>query len=369
MAAKTEAVAHGNRDFSVARFVGDEIQIAPFIGIVQVDRRRDEIALDRQSRDDGFNAAAGAQEMAQFALGLTDGDALGVVAEGGLDCLGLGEISQRCAGAVGVDVIDVIGAERGIAQRQLHRPTRAAALFIGGGDVIGIAAHAVTDQFAIDACAAGLGVFVFFEDHHAGAFAHDKTVAGLIPWPARSLWIIVARRERAGGTETSHAQFAQSRFRTTGDHHIRLIVLDISPGITDGVGPGSARRRDGGVWTVDAEEDRHVSAGGVHHQARHGERADPAHTARDEDLVLLFKRLDATDSAADDHTTAIAIGFVEIEAGIVDGTNGRRDAKLAESVEPLGLERVGGEFRDIVLLEIEVGAFTAKAGRRWDPIG
>ncbi len=66
----------------VAGLVGDVIQIALGIGVVEVDRGGDQIALDGQGADDGFDAAAGAQEVAQFALGGADGELFGVIAEG-----------------------------------------------------------------------------------------------------------------------------------------------------------------------------------------------------------------------------------------------------------------------------------------------
>ena len=56
--------------------------------------------------DDRFDAAAGAEQVAELALGGADGELVGVLAEGGLDGLGLGHVAQRRAGAVGVDVID-----------------------------------------------------------------------------------------------------------------------------------------------------------------------------------------------------------------------------------------------------------------------
>ena len=65
MSAETKAVAHGDCDAAFAGFVGDEVQIAFGVRIVQVDRGRDHVALNDQGTDDGFHAAAGAQEVAE----------------------------------------------------------------------------------------------------------------------------------------------------------------------------------------------------------------------------------------------------------------------------------------------------------------
>ena len=51
--------------------------------------------------------------MADHALGAADGQLAGVVAEDLLDGQGLGGVAQLGAGAVGVDVIDVVGIECG----------------------------------------------------------------------------------------------------------------------------------------------------------------------------------------------------------------------------------------------------------------
>ena len=101
---------------------GDVVEVALGIGLVEIDRGRDQIAVDGQGRDDRFHAAAGAEQMAELALGGADGQLFGVVAEGGLDGLGLGQVAQRRAGAVGVDVIDVIGVDAGILAGPVSSP-------------------------------------------------------------------------------------------------------------------------------------------------------------------------------------------------------------------------------------------------------
>ena len=57
---------------------------------------------------------------------------------------------------------------------------RAIAVRRGRGDVVGVARHAVADQFGIDFRAALLGVLVFLQHHDAGALAHHEAVAILV---------------------------------------------------------------------------------------------------------------------------------------------------------------------------------------------
>ena len=47
----------------------------------------------------------------------------------------------------------------------------------GCGDMVGIGAHPVADDLGVDPGAALVGVLQLFQDHDAGAFAHDEAVA------------------------------------------------------------------------------------------------------------------------------------------------------------------------------------------------
>ena len=46
------------------------------------------------------------------------------------------------------------------------------------GNVVSVAAHAVTHQLGEDGSAAPLGKLQIFKDQNAGAFANDETIAG-----------------------------------------------------------------------------------------------------------------------------------------------------------------------------------------------
>src|SRR3546814_13572491 len=77
------------------------------------------------------------------------------------------------------------------------------------GDVIGIARHAIADDFSIDRRAAALGMLKFLKHDDAGALAHDETVAALVPRPRAGLRVVVeAGRQRAGSGKTGHAERA-----------------------------------------------------------------------------------------------------------------------------------------------------------------
>ena len=95
-------------DLRLAGGVGDVVEVALVVGVVEVERGRDDAVVDGHGADDQLDAAGGAQQVAGGALGGGDHQAVvGVVAEGLLDGLGLGQVAQFGAGAVGVDVVDV----------------------------------------------------------------------------------------------------------------------------------------------------------------------------------------------------------------------------------------------------------------------
>ncbi len=67
---------------------------------------------DGQGADGGLDGAGGAEEVAGHRLGGTDDEAVFcVVAEDGLDGLGLADVADAGRGAVGVDVIDFAGID------------------------------------------------------------------------------------------------------------------------------------------------------------------------------------------------------------------------------------------------------------------
>ena len=97
-----------------------------------------------------------------------------------LDRLQLDLVAERRRGAVGVDVVDVGGANAGALERRRHAAVGAVAVLGRRGDVVGVARQAVADDLGIDLGAARLGVLVFLEHDDAGALAHDEAVAVLV---------------------------------------------------------------------------------------------------------------------------------------------------------------------------------------------
>src|SRR5579859_6189310 len=104
VAAEAEAVGDGPPYPHLARRVRHVIEIAGRIGSAKVDGGMDDARLDAHHGGDQLDAAAGAEQVADHALGAANGKLAGVGAEDPLDGAGLGGVAELGAGAVGVDV-------------------------------------------------------------------------------------------------------------------------------------------------------------------------------------------------------------------------------------------------------------------------
>ena len=92
-------------------FVRDVVEVALRVGVVEVDRRRQDPVADRQQADDRLDAPGSRDQVAHHALGAGDRHLVGRLPERFLDGQGLDRVVDRRAGAVGVDVVDVRGVE------------------------------------------------------------------------------------------------------------------------------------------------------------------------------------------------------------------------------------------------------------------
>ncbi len=86
-------------------------------------------------------------------------------------------------------------------------------------------------------------MFVFFEHHHARAFAHHEAVAILVVGTRGLFRRVVERcRQSTAGIEARDAEAADRRLRAAGDHDIRIAKHNETRGIADSVRAGRAGR-------------------------------------------------------------------------------------------------------------------------------
>src|SRR6202012_5949869 len=101
--------------------------------------------------------------------------------------------------------------------------------------VKGVGGEAVTDDLSEDLCAACLGELEVFEDEDACAFADDKSVPVLVEGKRGVGGIVIARRERTHGSETSNTERGNGGFGAAGDHGVGIAALDETEGVADSV--------------------------------------------------------------------------------------------------------------------------------------
>src|SRR5947207_742783 len=152
VAAEAEGVGHGVLEAraGAAGDVGDVVEVAFGVGFVVVDGGGQVAAGEGEGGDDQFDAAGGAQGVADGGFGGGDGEFFGGGSEDLFDGFGFGEIAQFGGGAVGVDVADLFGVDFGFADGVGHGGGGAGAVFIGGGDVAGVAGGADANEFGGD---------------------------------------------------------------------------------------------------------------------------------------------------------------------------------------------------------------------------
>ena len=266
-------------------------------------------------------------------------------------------VAERRRGAVGVDVIDVLGVGPGPFQRRFHAPLGAAAVFRRRGNVMGVAGQAEADDLGHDIGAAGLGVLQLFEHQGPGPVAHDEAVAVLVPGPGRLLRSVVeARRQRPGGAEPGHAEPAYGGLGAAGDHHVGIFQHDKPGRVADRMRPGGTRRDDGMVGALEPESDRHVSRHQVDQAGGNEKRADAPDVAAFDQHRVLGDLVQAADARADHDPGAhlVFLGFRR-PAGIGDRLDRRRQTVDDEIVHAplilrrhpvIGVEQPFGRFAD-----------------------
>jgi len=174
VAAEAEGVVQGYADFLLAGDVGDVVEVALGVGVVEIDGGGDQRIADGHGAGGGLYGAGCAQEVAGHRFAGADYEAVfGVVAEDGFDGFGLADVADSGRGAVSVDVIDVVVVDAGPIEGHAHAADRALAFGEGRGHVVGIGAEAVAGDLAVNGGVAFEGVLQFLDEEDAGAFAHD----------------------------------------------------------------------------------------------------------------------------------------------------------------------------------------------------
>jgi hypothetical protein len=193
---------------------------------------------------------------------------------------GLGDVADVGGGAVGVDVVDALRADAGVAQRQRHRGAHAG--LRGGGHVDAVAVGAEAVDLAEDVRAAGERVVAGLEDQGAGALADDQAVAADVEGPRAEVRAVVkVRRGRVHQVEGDRGGVVHL-VAAAGDHHVLQAELDRLVGEADRLGAARAGRVGRDDATAHPVELGQVGRAGVGHELEEAGALQPAHVQVDE---------------------------------------------------------------------------------------
>jgi hypothetical protein len=117
VATEAEAIRDDTIDLDLACNMGNVVEIAIRVRVVEVDRWGQNAAVYRKCRRDQLDSSRGSEHVAQLALGARNHEVPGVRAENRLERASLGAIAKLGAGAMGVDVLhSAARALKGTAQ-------------------------------------------------------------------------------------------------------------------------------------------------------------------------------------------------------------------------------------------------------------
>ena len=142
--------------------------------------------------------------MARHRFGRAHRDFVGALAKGTFNRCGFVAVIGRCAGAVGIDVINLPRLETAVGQGQAHRFRTAHTAGGRRGDVVGVAGHAIADHFSQDPGPTARGVLQGFQHQNSGPFADHEAVPLPVEGSAGGAGVVVAERQGLGTGEACH---------------------------------------------------------------------------------------------------------------------------------------------------------------------
>src|SRR5512143_1602310 len=118
--AEAEGVRHCHVHLYFPRRVWDVVQIALRIGIIEVDRRRKNPAVQGKNRDDSLYSTGSAEQMAGHGFCRADRYLIGIIAEHGFYGDTFEFVSELGGGSVGIDVAHFSWSDACVLDRHLH---------------------------------------------------------------------------------------------------------------------------------------------------------------------------------------------------------------------------------------------------------
>src|SRR5580700_306767 len=236
-----------------------------------------------------------------------DRDISCTVAKDPLEGASFDHVAKRRGSSVGIHVADILGREFGVLDGGFHDSVGAVSVRSGLRNVVGVAGHAVANDFGEDGSFAFLRVFERFEDQNTGAFADDEAVAAGVERATGMSGIVIASGKSLHRSETAYAHRSDGSFRAAADHHVGRATLDDFEGIADGVGGGGAGSGSGGIRALSAVTNRNVTGSEIDDRGRNEKGRNSAGASVDQFPVLALDDIETANAGGN-----VDANFVEI---------------------------------------------------------
>src|SRR5207302_9416724 len=139
MPTKAHRIGHSDVNRALARDIGYVIQITSGIRVVQVNGRRNDACLNGHDGNHPFDRTSRPECVSGHRLGGANGQAVGVVAEKGLDGLCFRPVIEWSRGAMSIDIVHLVGTKISFFQSTTHGAYEAGAARRRFSDVVCIA--------------------------------------------------------------------------------------------------------------------------------------------------------------------------------------------------------------------------------------
>ena len=234
--AEAEGVASGDVHAAAAGCVGNVVEVAVGILKLVINGRRQDVIANSEATGGNLGGATSALQVAKGRFSGTDWQLVGVVTENFFDNDGFGFIAKRSGGAVGVEIIHLVGPNTGMSERELHGAGALFASGIGVAHVMGIAGAGPADHFSVNVGTAAASVIQFFQRDDATAFADDEPIAFGVEWARGFFRFVVSGSEGVDCAKGDDDDRMDRCIGAAGQHHIGITPADKVGGMGDGGG-------------------------------------------------------------------------------------------------------------------------------------
>src|SRR3990170_3744919 len=350
-------VRQGDADVGRSRLVRHVVERQLRVRVAVVNRGRDAAGRNNLGAHKGLDRPGRAHGVPGHRLRARDGQPVGVPAKDVADGVRLELLVQRGRGAVGVDVVDLLGADAGALQCRAHGALVALATLGRCRHVERIGRPAEADHLGDRPRPARERVLELLEHQHRRALGHHEAVAGRVERSRRHGWVVfprvgvLRRPERAHLPEPGEGERHEVRLGPGTEHDVGLAADDGLHRLADGMAAGRAGADHGHVRSAQPVLDRDLAGCGIGEHVRKEERRHAARTTLIERLLALQQDADAADARPEHHAEPVGVdvavhtAVLAEEAGIAKRLPGRGNGEVHVAVMApriLGLHVVAG---------------------------